>query len=250
MAKFQSAKEINMTKKIQNGPYQEYYKNGKLKLKCTYKNGMLNGSYQEYNENGCLERKCTYKNDKLNGLYEGYYENGQLAKKTNYKNDQENGPCELYDINGECFAKFNYKNGLLDGPWKYDFVFGNCTVKFYKDGKEVSKAEYDFLTRIEKAQLAKDKSDKKATSKTISDKSDKNDVNHSNPSRADMRSKMIELQKRAHYYSTTLSKITPKRHELAVALNNLRHEFGCNAKKIASHSKKINMLREKAINQR
>ena len=43
---------------------------------------------------------------------------------------------------------------------------------------------------------------------------------------------------------------TNPRHALAVALNNLRHEFGYNAQKVAVHSKTVKAWREKVENHR
>ena len=43
---------------------------------------------------------------------------------------------------------------------------------------------------------------------------------------------------------------TNPRHALAVALNNLRHEFGYNALKVAVHSKTVKAWREKVENHR
>ncbi len=37
----------------------------------------------------------------------------------------------------------------------------------------------------------------------------------------------------------------PERHKLAETLNDLRHDFGCNAKSVAEKSKKVQLLRKK-----
>ena len=56
-----------VTKTIPNEPYEE-----------------LNGVYEDYYENGQLESKRTYKNDVLDGVWEEY-KNGRLKFKTTYK---------------------------------------------------------------------------------------------------------------------------------------------------------------------
>ncbi len=40
-----------------DGPYEEYYENGQLKIKTNYKVGYKKGVYEEYNENGKLIKK-------------------------------------------------------------------------------------------------------------------------------------------------------------------------------------------------
>ena len=40
-----------------DGPYEEYYENGQLKIKTNYKVGYKKGGYEEYNENGKLIKK-------------------------------------------------------------------------------------------------------------------------------------------------------------------------------------------------
>ena len=110
--------------------------------------------------------------------------------------------------------------------------------------------EYKHLTQNEINQIVEDKSDEKTTSEIIEDKSKENEVNRPEKSRAEMRARIIELKERARYYAATLSQTTNDRHALAEALNNLRHEFGYSAKKVASYSKTIKALREKVENHR
>ena len=59
-----------VTKTIPNEPYEE-----------------LNGVYEEYYENGQLKSKGTYKNNVPDGVWEEY-KNGRLKSKTTYKNGE------------------------------------------------------------------------------------------------------------------------------------------------------------------
>ena len=205
--------------------YEEYYDSGRLREKCTYKNGALEGLCEEYHENGKLCRKCTYKNGKKDGTYERYYKNGQLAVKCAYKDGELDGLYEKY-----------YEDGIL------------CKKCIYKNGKEVLKEKYNHLTQNGSAQIIEAQTDKKATSEVISDKSDEN--SRPRKSRAEKRVRLMELQESARFAARELSMTTDTRHALAVALNNLRYEFGCTAKKVATHSKTIKALREKEANHR
>ena len=59
------------------GVSTDYYENGRLKEKYTYKDGEQNGLNEGYHENGQLLWKGTFKDGELNGLWEAYRENGQ-----------------------------------------------------------------------------------------------------------------------------------------------------------------------------
>ena len=184
------------------------------------------------------------------------------------KNDSEK-----YDENGQLLEKYSDKDGELDGPYEeYDENGQLCDKCFDRDGTEVTEEEYNRLTQNALAQIVEDKSeekdtventqnksdekgtpavieaqtDDKATSEVLSDKSDKN--SQSRKSRAEMRAEMMELQESARHHAITLSMTSDTRHALAVTLNNLRHEFGCAAKKVAVHSKTVKALYEKMEN--
>ena len=44
-----------------DGPYEEYYNNGQLWVKGTWKDGSSDGPYEEYHEDGQLNEKGTLK---------------------------------------------------------------------------------------------------------------------------------------------------------------------------------------------
>ena len=73
------------------GVSTDYYENGQLEYKETFKNGVENGLTEAYSENGQLQYKTTYKDGLRNGLSEDYYENGQEADWSPYcyQNDKE-----------------------------------------------------------------------------------------------------------------------------------------------------------------
>ena len=121
------------------GVSTEYYENGQLKEKRTYKDGAQNGlgaSYYEngqlmekitvkdesgilvrYRDNGRLWSKVTYKDGKEHGLSESYHENGQLDNKSTYKDGKKNGLSEWYHENGQLANKETYKNGVMIEKW-------------------------------------------------------------------------------------------------------------------------------------
>jgi len=59
------------------GIIEEYYENGKMKLRIEYKNGLKNGGYESYYENGKLRREETYKMGRLIGKVKWFHESGK-----------------------------------------------------------------------------------------------------------------------------------------------------------------------------
>ena len=83
-----------------SGVSADYYENGQLKSKVTYKDGEEQGLFESYRENGQLEYKNNYKDGETHGLFEWYYENGQLKEKITYKDGEKHGLTEWYGENG------------------------------------------------------------------------------------------------------------------------------------------------------
>ena len=103
-----------------DGPYEEYYDNGQVWTKTTYKDGVQDGLREEYYEDGQLRVKETYKDGVEDGPYEFYYENGELMMKGTMKDGFGDGPAELYYENGELMSKGMTKNGEECGEWIRD----------------------------------------------------------------------------------------------------------------------------------
>jgi antitoxin component YwqK of YwqJK toxin-antitoxin module len=53
--------------------------------------GKENGPFEIYHENGRLKRKGYFKEGRLSGEFESYDQEGRLVNKTTYKNGQEIG---------------------------------------------------------------------------------------------------------------------------------------------------------------
>ena len=62
-----------------NGPWEEYYSNGKLYWRGNYVNGKASGLFERYWSDGNLWYKKNYVNGK--GLHERYSSNGKLNIK-------------------------------------------------------------------------------------------------------------------------------------------------------------------------
>jgi antitoxin component YwqK of YwqJK toxin-antitoxin module len=109
----------SLTPETQEGHFEWYHQNGKLKHKGDYIKGKEIGEHLWYNENGNLEAEEYYSNGKLNGIYKEYHPNGQLADKTTFIDGIQNGWTEYYWPNGSRHSEGAFKDGNRDGEWKY-----------------------------------------------------------------------------------------------------------------------------------
>ncbi len=125
---------------------EQYFENGVLKSKTSYKYGRIDGGYVRYNKDGIkIEegvRKDTYK-DGVWKIYEG--RKGRLSCEITYKNGNENGPVKFYNTNAKKVEKEGqYLNGKKHGVWKHYDMAGELTKEEeYNKGKLVSEKRYN-----------------------------------------------------------------------------------------------------------
>ncbi len=90
----------------------EYYENGNVKRKISFKNGSKIRE-QKCDENGKLQYEISYKDDRKNGLAKWYFENRNVEKELMYKDDKIVWQNE-YDENGKLIKEQKYdKDGNL-----------------------------------------------------------------------------------------------------------------------------------------
>ena len=127
----------SLTPEVQDGYFEWYHANGKLKNKGNYANGKHIGEHLWYGDNGNLEAKENYKDGKLDGIYEEYYPNGKLMVKTIFTNGLQNEWTVYYREDGKKHSEGNFKNGNRNGEWKYYDENGNI------EGTTVFKIDYE-----------------------------------------------------------------------------------------------------------
>jgi len=120
----------------------EYFENGNIRSKASYKSGKLNGPYIEYFENSRdITAKGNYKDGKRDGYWEFFDTPGKkrLGEKETYKDGRLHGPWVGYYDNGQLYSEGIYKDGEKDGPWVSYKKNGKLMDKgIYKDGKKIS----------------------------------------------------------------------------------------------------------------
>ncbi len=113
------SKNINSIKEKRNGSFEEYNKDGQIKVKGNFIEEKKNGIWEEYYDNGQLMSKGNYINGKKDGLWREYLENGQTLGRINYKDGKEHGIMEVYHKNGQLMIKGLFKDAIQIGEWNY-----------------------------------------------------------------------------------------------------------------------------------
>ncbi len=90
---------------------KEYWENGNLKSKISYKDNLKNGEEKYYYPNGKLESVFTYKNGIKEGPYSTYYENGSLEKTGNNLNGHLDRMYYEFTETGDTIFKVLWLNG-------------------------------------------------------------------------------------------------------------------------------------------
>jgi hypothetical protein len=107
--------EYSITKdSIRNGPFVNYFKNGKIKVKGSYSNNLLNGTFEVFDENGHLNQEGNYLDGQNHGKEINYYKGGRIENVANWNNGKLDGVLTFYSESGvETCAKY-FTNGELD----------------------------------------------------------------------------------------------------------------------------------------
>jgi len=122
---------------VQDGYFEWYHANGKLKHNGNYVKGKHVGEHLWYADNGNLEAKENYKDGKLDGTYEEYHSNGKLMVKTTFVSGVQNGWTVYYREDGAKHSEGNFKNGNRNGEWKFYDENGKI------EGTTVFKIDYE-----------------------------------------------------------------------------------------------------------
>lgn len=108
-------------KGVFQGLWEEYYLNGKLKSKGSFKNGKKYGKWEYYFTTGKTEQKGTYDaNGRFTGEWNWYYENGNLLRKEEFRKGIEDGELEEYSRDGVLISKGEFFDGEKEGEWFYE----------------------------------------------------------------------------------------------------------------------------------
>lgn len=90
------------------GYCKRWHDNGSLALESLYNNdGKLEGLYQEFNRNGIIRIKCNYENGEKCGIRELYSDSGELIERCPYEKGLKHGKCEYWEGNTKRIMYYN-----------------------------------------------------------------------------------------------------------------------------------------------
>jgi len=117
-----------------DGPWKEYYPDGKIRSEGKYDNGKQVGEWKFYHPNGKTEQTGRFNTQgKPEGTWRWYFDTGELLKEENYHKGLREGMSTQYDETGKVVEEGEYVNGNEEGPW-VEVSGDNVTRGIYRDG--------------------------------------------------------------------------------------------------------------------
>lgn len=119
---------------IKQGPWKEYYSDGKLKAEGDYSEGKKVGGWKYYYPDGTLEQEGYYNAEGLlDALWKWYYPSGTLLREEQYLNGLADGSSVEYDENGKIVTSGEYIEDKEEGKWFYN-IDGAIEEGTYRNG--------------------------------------------------------------------------------------------------------------------
>jgi len=82
----------------QTGIYEEWYENGKRKLKSEFLKGYKNGKTTIWKKDGTIEKEVEYKEGLRHGVSKFYFDDGELEGIVTYKEDIQHGDVTYWEL--------------------------------------------------------------------------------------------------------------------------------------------------------
>ena len=145
MEGFDAQEREREAKPRKDGPFIEYWVNGKKSAVGTYKNKKLDGVYTEYFKSGKKKSELTYVGGERNGPYTSWFDLPHLGVRKSaegtFKGGKEYGTTKCYHENG----KMSYLKG--HGPNRNETTWHKNgqreSVTKYKNGKLIFRQTWD-----------------------------------------------------------------------------------------------------------
>ncbi|MEX2597488.1 MAG: TonB family protein, partial [Salibacteraceae bacterium] len=98
-----------------HGEFYEFYSNGQLKEKSTYKFGKLDGLQSRYYANGNFMEVGMFSEGMREGVFKSFDEQGKATSESAYFRGKKKGPEKNFHTNGKTSSMIVYDNGLKSG---------------------------------------------------------------------------------------------------------------------------------------
>ncbi len=91
-----------------NGLYEQFYPNGKPKMRGMVKNGLYDGEWISWYESGIKWSQTTFKKGLRDGKTASWYPNGNIRYIGNYMQEKQIGTWRYYDEEGNLIKTEKY----------------------------------------------------------------------------------------------------------------------------------------------
>ena len=117
-----------------DGPYREFFTDGKLSAEGHYKNGLRHATWKYYFRNGSLKAIGAYELGEFSGPWEWWRENGLPLQAGSFHQGKQVGLWKRYYDNGQLWDEGHYTSeGKKTGPWITYDISGD--IKLQKNHK-------------------------------------------------------------------------------------------------------------------
>jgi antitoxin component YwqK of YwqJK toxin-antitoxin module len=107
---------------FRQGPWKEFYDDGKTKSEGNYLNGKQVGLWKYFYQNGKIENTGSFnKAGKTEGEWKWYYDDGSIRREESFSNGLSDATMTEYDENGKIIAQGEYVDGREQGKWMYQY---------------------------------------------------------------------------------------------------------------------------------
>jgi antitoxin component YwqK of YwqJK toxin-antitoxin module len=126
------------------GKWNDFFRNGSIKLDGEYKNNQKEGKWTFFYENGRIEQVGNFKGGKEYGIWIWYYYNGEIWKEEEFLNGKREGKYLEYNVNNNIIVDGNYLDGEKEGDWFFKINDFSAKGKFVSDLRDgIWKYYYD-----------------------------------------------------------------------------------------------------------
>jgi uncharacterized protein len=134
---------------VKDGPWKEYYADGKLKAEGNYKDDKRVGEWKFYYPDGKVEEIGKFSSaGKMTGVWKWYFASGQLLIEEEYVNGLKDGTHTEYDEEGKVVEEGDYVKGEEDGRW-FTIAGDYLERGTYRDGLRTGKWVSYYLVKKE-----------------------------------------------------------------------------------------------------
>lgn len=116
------AEEVWWKDDLKDGPWKQYFEDGRLKLSATYHNNKLTGKIETFYPDGKTETEGYYLDDVPDGKWTHYHDDGKIASTIEYVNGEIANWDEVLETEQEFFRKIEEQKDRIKEPTLDDLV--------------------------------------------------------------------------------------------------------------------------------